>query len=262
MDRGELLMAVDRLVDSTQLNTDLTSIANAIRTKGGTSAQLAFPSDFITAINAISGGGGDVWEPILDHTVTINLKDDTSFDSKTPSTSAQEIYAAVNGVQKDGVKIETAAVDFNTYSYLGIAVQTVNFAWLSEPANTNVPRINFSVTRIFPNRYLRDVYELWNVTKAACFYKSDGSFQNRNYGVPAGGVGFSTNSTNTSTPKFSLQISKINLQANATYFPVADVEKIDSANTNIYCTWKLYRCARTAIDEAMHNLVRSMLYPE
>lgn len=39
-------------------DTDLTSIANAIRTKGGTSAQLAFPEDFVSAIAAISGGGG------------------------------------------------------------------------------------------------------------------------------------------------------------------------------------------------------------
>lgn len=51
-------MAVDKLVDSTQLNADLTSVANAIRTKGGTSAQLAFPSDFVSAVNAIPAGGG------------------------------------------------------------------------------------------------------------------------------------------------------------------------------------------------------------
>lgn len=50
-------MSVDKLVDSTQLNSDLTSVANAIRTKGGTSAQLAFPSDFVSAIGAISSGG-------------------------------------------------------------------------------------------------------------------------------------------------------------------------------------------------------------
>lgn len=51
-------MAVDKLVDSTQLNTDLTSVANAIRTKGGTSGQLAFPAGFVQAIGDISGGGG------------------------------------------------------------------------------------------------------------------------------------------------------------------------------------------------------------
>lgn len=50
-------MAVDKLVDSTQLDADLTSVANAIREKGGTSAELAFPTDFVSAIEAISGGG-------------------------------------------------------------------------------------------------------------------------------------------------------------------------------------------------------------
>lgn len=50
-------MAVDKLVDSTQLDTDLTSVADAIRTKGGTSASLAFPSGFVSAINAIPSVG-------------------------------------------------------------------------------------------------------------------------------------------------------------------------------------------------------------
>lgn len=50
-------MAVDKLVDSTQLDADLTSVANAIRTKGGTSGQLAFPAGFVQAIGDISGGG-------------------------------------------------------------------------------------------------------------------------------------------------------------------------------------------------------------
>ena len=49
-------MAVDKLVDSTQLDADLTSVANAIRTKGGTSAQLAFPSGFVSAVQAIPTG--------------------------------------------------------------------------------------------------------------------------------------------------------------------------------------------------------------
>ena len=42
-------------------DTDLTAVANAIRTKGGTSAQLTFPQGFVDAIAAIqTGGGGDV----------------------------------------------------------------------------------------------------------------------------------------------------------------------------------------------------------
>ena len=40
-------------------DTDLGAVADAIRTKGGTSADLVFPAGFVDAIDAISGGGGD-----------------------------------------------------------------------------------------------------------------------------------------------------------------------------------------------------------
>ena len=49
-------MAVDKLVDSTQLDADLTSVANAIKTKGGISAQLEFPAGFVIAVDAIPTG--------------------------------------------------------------------------------------------------------------------------------------------------------------------------------------------------------------
>ena len=39
-------------------DTDLTAVADAIRAKGGTSAQLAFPSGFVSAVQAIPSGGG------------------------------------------------------------------------------------------------------------------------------------------------------------------------------------------------------------
>lgn len=51
-------MAVDKIVDGTALDNNLTSVANAIRTKGGTSGSLSFPSGFVSAINAIVTGGG------------------------------------------------------------------------------------------------------------------------------------------------------------------------------------------------------------
>lgn len=39
-------------------DTDLASVANAIRTKGGTSNPLTFPAGFVSAIEAIPTGGG------------------------------------------------------------------------------------------------------------------------------------------------------------------------------------------------------------
>lgn len=51
-------MVVNKKVNATQLDADLTDIADAIREKSGTSATLEFPEDFVTAIDAIPSGGG------------------------------------------------------------------------------------------------------------------------------------------------------------------------------------------------------------
>lgn len=51
-------MAIDKAVDSANLDASLTSVADAIRTKGGSSASLAFPDGFVSAIQAISTGSG------------------------------------------------------------------------------------------------------------------------------------------------------------------------------------------------------------
>lgn len=69
-------MSVDKLVDSTQLNTDLTAVADAIRSKGGTSAPLAFPQGFVDAIEAIETGGSVAFT--YDKTITTNGGRDTA----------------------------------------------------------------------------------------------------------------------------------------------------------------------------------------
>lgn len=82
-------MAVDKLVDSVQLNADLTSVANAIRAKGGTSADLAFPSGFISAVDAITSGGGS---PIqLLYTLTV-AEDSRSVSIITTSFNSYDFY--------------------------------------------------------------------------------------------------------------------------------------------------------------------------
>jgi hypothetical protein len=56
MERRELLMAYDKVVDSAVLDGQLGNIAKAIRTKGKTTANLTFPSGFISAIQNIQTG--------------------------------------------------------------------------------------------------------------------------------------------------------------------------------------------------------------
>lgn len=51
-------MAYDKAVDSAVLDAGLTEIADAIRAKGGTTDNMAFPDGFKTAISALAAGGG------------------------------------------------------------------------------------------------------------------------------------------------------------------------------------------------------------
>lgn len=70
---GELLMA-----DYLTTDTDLTTVADAIRTKGGTSAALEWPSGFAQAISDIPSGGatwyriGGVYGQAMFYSVTID----------------------------------------------------------------------------------------------------------------------------------------------------------------------------------------------
>ena len=49
-------MATYKVVDAEQLNADMTSVADSIRTKGGTTEALAWPDGYKTAIDSIPAG--------------------------------------------------------------------------------------------------------------------------------------------------------------------------------------------------------------
>ena len=87
-------MSVDKLVDSTQLDADLTSVANAIRTRGGTSSQLAFPSGFASAVGAIGNiyTAGDEGKVVSSGA----LVSQTDHSDVTPTTSDQTIDTTTN----------------------------------------------------------------------------------------------------------------------------------------------------------------------
>lgn len=92
-------MANEYLVNS----ADLTSVANAIRTKGETSAQLVFPSGFMSAIENIKGGAELNFEVVGGTTKPSNPKPNTIWvNTSTAITSwafsADEPTAPVSGM--------------------------------------------------------------------------------------------------------------------------------------------------------------------
>lgn len=85
----------DYIVDS----ADLTSVANAIRTKGGTSAQLAFPAGFVSAIENIPSGGASGLT--LLGSGTYNKTSDTaSISIPVTYTGTPKLFYAVNTTPK------------------------------------------------------------------------------------------------------------------------------------------------------------------
>ena len=113
-------MAVDKLVDSTQLDSDLTSVANAIRTKGGTSGQLAFPAGFVSAVNDIQTGGVEVEALTVTQSGIYTAPSDKAYSPVTVDIP----YPSSRVIEKD-----VNFYDYNAkllYSYTAQEIQAMN----------------------------------------------------------------------------------------------------------------------------------------
>lgn len=104
------------MADYLVTDTELTSIANAIRTKGGTSASLEFPQEFVQAINDIQTGGGS--------------KTNIDIGQATPANILNMFYALEQGTAKTGTftlattvpNTETLLFDTELTDVNGIAI--------------------------------------------------------------------------------------------------------------------------------------------
>lgn len=72
-------MANYKVIDAEQLDSDLTTVADAIREKGGTDDPLAFPEGFVSAVNALelSGGRDDKLLELVNKTIS-SVSDETT----------------------------------------------------------------------------------------------------------------------------------------------------------------------------------------
>ena len=57
-------MAYDKVIDSSKLDADLTSVADAIRAKSGTTGGLAFPDGFVSAVEEIQTESSPIIQPL------------------------------------------------------------------------------------------------------------------------------------------------------------------------------------------------------
>ena len=66
-------MSNDKAIDSTEFDSKLTTVADAIRTAGGTTEPMSFPSGMVSAISELKGGIDLTDEEILQSLIAANV---------------------------------------------------------------------------------------------------------------------------------------------------------------------------------------------
>ena len=117
-------MATYKVVDADQLNADMTSVADSIRTKGGTTEALAWPDGYKTAIEAIQTGGSTPSLQSKSVTYTANGTATITPDDGYDGLSSVDVTVNVSGGGGGGagfkVTFPATAANWNNVSYGGI----------------------------------------------------------------------------------------------------------------------------------------------
>lgn len=188
-------MAVDKLVDSTQLDSDLTSVANAIRTKGGTSAQLSFPAGFVQAIGDIPNSytatdeGKVVQNGALASQTSRSITENGTYDT----TTNDEVT----------VNVPSGGAQIATGTFTGDDSQYAKFACAFEPDAVCIKRINVTAlsNRVFAGFIggtfgTFTVYSMFqNNANATSFGPYVGGFADRRFSYSNGQVTIDTQSS-------------------------------------------------------------------
>ena len=113
------------MTDYLVTDTELTDVADAIRTKGGTSAALEWPTDYVDAIDAIeTGGGGGATHTVTCtggkascHSTSTTNPGNRSVPTYGTSATAQAgdiVCAKIGGALKDEASITPAVEKYWT----------------------------------------------------------------------------------------------------------------------------------------------------
>lgn len=118
---------------------NLTDIANAIRTKGGTSASLIFPDGFISAIGDIQTGG----DPVVDYvagTFTVG-NDEVSHTISFGKTFGSYLFI-IEAVDASKTTIMSSGIDANkSFAFVGV-YPNMEIGNTEASSNTLVYRVN------------------------------------------------------------------------------------------------------------------------
>lgn len=182
------------MADYKVTDTELTSIANAIRAKTGGSAQIEFPAEFVSEIGRISGGGatnilsgtdaptasvgsdGDLYlqyggEAETQSLSGFSIKKESSMSVSVSESEVEFVYGSGGSIgaqaykQVDLTDINTITVTMASGSHSYNNYQTERFAPMLFIENNVNPASNFVADNATVTRYIRIGEDNKTVTK-------------------------------------------------------------------------------------------------
>lgn len=244
------------------------AIANAIRGKNGLSTTYKI-ADMAQAITDIPSGSSDTpfWaggknaKLIGSHEYTLNLANDTSYSSSSPTTSSKTIFTAS---QTNYRKTQTG-IDLVNYDYIAILDVVIPHVYTSLPTVVNTDTVvlkslysigrRVSSTATTPN---------YNVILTA---GTTGVNRYRNaanttfytgvtaaYAVGATTVSPTLASTSSATSDIYLPNPAIVIRTSTTYMASSAWSKLDATKTNINIRWQVFRIDKPGITTGVFGL--------
>lgn len=136
-------------------DTELTSIANAIRTKGGTSASLVYPSGFISAINAIPTGSSiDVESLTITQNGIYTAPTGKAYSPVTVSVSSSAPnLSSLTVTPTEAQQAFTPATGFDGYSSVTVNGISSNYVGSAIPLRSTADVTASKLTVTIPNGY-------------------------------------------------------------------------------------------------------------
>lgn len=217
------------------------------------------------------GGGGGGLELVDSLDITLNLKNDTTWDSITPSTSEVQIRAADSQTR---MEVDSTLFDFSKEGLIVTAQTVINYKYKDNPELKLLPiSLGFSGNYFVMNcpssydqlktknfvQYVRDM----TLNSMYVYYNGSGTptkFTNAFAAYPQG----TTISFSSVNNKYQVKLSKIVCRCNASYFPVENFGYIDSENTNIIVQIRIYKAPLSIcpILDTYYKLSDRMILPE
>ena len=254
------------------LENNITDAYNMVSQRGGTVPARKNTENLDDAIATIPSLGSVLWassavNPTLvgTYTLDINLHDDTSYPSVTPSTTAQNVLgSAQSALQTTGPQINLA-----DKSYMIIEDIIVPHVYTSTPsgiAYTNClahkgvylvgRRFNGAATLTTPG------YALF-LTTCSCtvngYYTSGGvlSTAASSYGVYSGIVAPTISSSSSDTPTLYFPNPAVNIRTSSTYMAAGAWSLLDDTETYVKVRWQVFSIDKPSMVETVATINRN-----